>query len=64
MMHRRSPYKQKDRDLRVRHCEDFFGSKLPDASTPLRSWVKSLIQGDVALPSQVGQPGTTFPLAS
>ena len=64
MMHRRSPYRQKDRDLRVRHCENFFGTELPDASTPLRSWVKSLIQGDVALPNRAGMPRTNFPLAS
>lgn len=64
MMHRRSTYVQKDRDLRARHCEDFFGTWLPDASTPLRSWVKSLIQGDVALPDRVGRPGAAPPISS
>lgn len=59
MMHRRSQYVQVDRDLRARHCEDFFGTKLPDASTPLRAWAKSLLQGDVGLPTRVGSPAAT-----
>lgn len=56
IMHRRRGYQQHDRDLRARHCEDFFGSWQPDATTPLQAWVKSLIQGDVALPTRVGRP--------
>jgi hypothetical protein len=54
MMHRRSEYVQKDRDLRARHGEDFFGTPLPVAATPLQQWTKSLIQGDVALPDRTG----------
>lgn len=57
MMHRRRQYIQKDRDLRARHCEDFYGTQLPEARTPLQLWAKSLIQGDVALPSRAGRPG-------
>jgi hypothetical protein len=56
MMHRRSEYHQRDRDLRVRHCEDFFGTTLPDAGTPIAAWAKKLIQGDVELPARVGRP--------
>ena len=63
MMHRRSEYHQRDRDLRVRHCEDFFGSKLPDASTPIAAWAKNLIQGDVDLPARVGRPSQTEAVA-
>jgi hypothetical protein len=56
MMHRRREYHQRDRDLRARHCEDLFGRKLPEARTPLQIWAKSLIQGDVALPTAIGRP--------
>ena len=58
MMHRRRDYVQVDRDLRARHGEDFFGRRLPPASTELEVWVKTLVQGDVALPTRVGRPGT------
>ncbi|WP_084960731.1 TauD/TfdA family dioxygenase [Thermoactinospora rubra] len=54
MMHRRAEYHGKDRDLRARHCENLFGTRLPDDSTPLRAAVKSLIQSDVGLPVAVG----------
>lgn len=54
MMHRRSEYNGTGRDLRARHCEDFFGSVLPDASTPVSAWAKSLLQGDEGYPVQVG----------
>ena len=56
MMHKRSAYKQIDRDLRARHGENFFGTILPDTPSQLHQWVKSLIQGDIALPSKVGYP--------
>jgi hypothetical protein len=63
MMHRRSQYVQRDRDLRVRHCEDFFGTELPDASTPIALWAKNLIQGDIDLPARVGRPSQTAAVA-
>jgi hypothetical protein len=56
LMHRRSEYHQVDRDLRARHCEDFFGTRLPAADTPIAAWAKTLIQGDVDLPARVGRP--------
>jgi Taurine catabolism dioxygenase TauD, TfdA family len=56
MMHRRGEYSGKDRDLRARHCEDFFGSVLPDDSTPVTAWTKSLLQGDEGYPTRVGRP--------
>jgi alpha-ketoglutarate-dependent taurine dioxygenase len=56
MMHRRRDYVQVDRDLRARHGEDFFGPRLLPASTGLELWAKSLVTGDVALPTRVGRP--------
>ncbi|MEV4170449.1 TauD/TfdA family dioxygenase [Nonomuraea sp. NPDC049709] len=54
MMHRRAEYHGKDRDLRARHCENLFGTRLPDDSTELAAGVKSLIQSDVGLPVATG----------
>jgi len=54
MMHRRAEYSGVDRDLRARHCEDLYGSVLPDDSTPVAAWAKSLLQGDEGYPSKVG----------
>lgn len=56
MMHRRSEYSRSDRDLRARHCEDFFGSAIPAADTPVAAWAKRLIQGDEDWPARVGPP--------
>jgi len=58
MMHRRSAYRQVDRDIRVRHGENFFGSQLPEDHSPLGEWVKSFIQADIALPTRVGSPSS------
>jgi TfdA family taurine catabolism dioxygenase TauD len=46
VMHRRSPYRQKDRDLRVMQGEDVFGSALPQPSTAAGRWVKRLLTGN------------------
>lgn len=54
MMHRRAEYAGRDRDLRARHCEDFFGTRFPPADTPVKAWAKSLIQGDEGYPAAVG----------
>lgn len=54
MMHRRAEYVGKDRDLRARHCENFYGTEFPPADTPVRAWAKSLIQGDEGYPTAVG----------
>ncbi|AQZ62377.1 Gll1897 protein [[Actinomadura] parvosata subsp. kistnae] len=59
MMHRRAEYHGKDRDLRARHCENLFGTQLPDDSTPLAAGIKSLIQSDVGLPVATGPLGAT-----
>ncbi|MGI5270354.1 TauD/TfdA family dioxygenase [Nonomuraea sp. CA-218870] len=59
MMHRRAEYHGKDRDLRARHCENLFGTRLPDDSTTLAAGVKSLIQSDVGLPVATGPLPTT-----
>ena len=56
MMHRRGPYRQVNRDLRARHCEDLYGTPLPPSASDLERWTKSLIQGDVDLPARVGAP--------
>lgn len=53
-MHRRRQNEQLGRDLRVRNCEDFFGSVLPDVGTSLGMWVKNLITSEVASPDRVG----------
>lgn len=54
MMHRRGEYHGSDRDLRARHGEDFFGSVLPPADSPLSAWAKQLLQGDGAHALRVG----------
>ncbi len=54
MMHRRGEYRGADRDLRARHCENFFGSVLPDVGSTVSAWAKSLIQGDEGYPIRVG----------
>jgi hypothetical protein len=54
MMHRRAEYHGQDRDLRARHCENLFGSELPDDSSQLAAAVKSLIQSDEGSPVNVG----------
>jgi len=56
-MHRRRQNEQQDRDLRVRNCEDFFGTTLPDTGTPLSMWVRDLITSEVVVkPDRVGPP--------
>lgn len=55
MMHRRRGYRGTGRDLRARHCEDLFGTVLPDISTPVATWAKSLLQGDEGYPERVGR---------
>lgn len=62
MMHRRSFYKQVDRDLRVRHCENFYGTVLPRSDSVFTQWIKQLIQGDIALPTSIGSPLNRIPL--
>lgn len=59
MMHRRGQYaKANDRDLRARHGETFFGTALPDDTTPVKAWAKRLLQGDEGYPTRVGSPHT------
>jgi hypothetical protein len=59
MMHRRGEYHGSDRDLRARHCEDLFGTVLPDDSTPLGAWTKRLLQSDEGSPVRVGPLDST-----
>lgn len=54
MMHRRGEYHEVGRDMRARHCENFYGSALWDATSPLAAWTKRLLQGDEAYPDRVG----------
>lgn len=46
LMHRRGEYGGTGRDLRALHGEEFFGSKMPEAETPLALGMKRLLQGD------------------
>jgi hypothetical protein len=53
-MHRRRQNEQQGRDLRVRSCENFFGSTVPGADTSLSTWVKNLITSELDKPDRIG----------
>jgi hypothetical protein len=45
-MHRRAEYKGNDRELRVVHGEEFFGTPLPSAENPAAQAMKEALQGE------------------
>jgi hypothetical protein len=54
MLHRRAKYAGEGRDMRARHCEDFYGSPVWEAGSALALWTKRLLQGDEDYPIRVG----------
>jgi hypothetical protein len=46
LMHRRGEYHGNDRELRVVHGEEFFGTALPEAQTPAAQAMKEALQGE------------------
>lgn len=49
LMHRRGEYKGTGRELRVVHGEEFFGSTMPPATTPVEQALKVTLQGEETL---------------
>uniref|UniRef100_A0AAU2VLB4 TauD/TfdA family dioxygenase n=1 Tax=Streptomyces sp. NBC_00008 TaxID=2903610 RepID=A0AAU2VLB4_9ACTN len=49
LMHRRAEYHGNDRELRVVHGEEFFGTTLPVAATPVAEALKEALQGEEEL---------------
>lgn len=49
LMHRRGRYEGAGRDLRAIHGEQFFGSKQPEALTPVAKTMKKVLQGEQEL---------------
>jgi hypothetical protein len=46
LMHRRGEYAGNDRDLRVVHGEELYGTPLPKAATPVAQALKVMLQGE------------------
>jgi TfdA family taurine catabolism dioxygenase TauD len=49
LMHRRGVYMGVGRDVRVIHGEEFFGTPMPDTSTPVAAKMKEVLQGELGL---------------